>query len=195
MLKERQWLLPAWRLHLDSLFAGSRRHAPVADAGPNPRHPGTGPGPAGCLASGQRPPGGRRRSRRNPSRNPTPSSAAVQQVHKILDEQPIDAKGFREPISLAKFLAALEKQLPKGTLTLRIDAEAFGDKQQDKGTTRQDVEATLVSLQHLPGNRPITLRTALEEALEENQGKGRLPRCSRRSDRHDPGAGLVCLRL
>jgi len=91
---------------------------------------------------------------------------AVQKADKILDEQRVECKRFREAMSLAKFLAELQKQLPKGTLALRIDAEAFGDKGKD-GATRQEVEATAVSLKHLAGVESVSLRTALEEGVKK----------------------------
>jgi hypothetical protein len=84
---------------------------------------------------------------------PAAQSEAIGKIQKLLDEPLIDAGRFQKEMPLAKFLAALEAQLPKEKrISLRIDPEAFGNK-------LAEVAATPIRLP------PMPLRQALGAAI------------------------------
>lgn len=54
---------------------------------------------------------------------------ALRQIHAALLEDRIDTKGFEKDLPLSKFLAALQKDVPKGqAISFSIDKDAFGSK-------------------------------------------------------------------
>src|SRR5262245_5422332 len=80
----------------------------------------------------------------------------------ILADQRIDPKPFKEPMPLAKFLDAVEKQLPKDKrITLRIDGAAFGDK-------AKEVAATPIALPAWPARAQAALNLALATTTPES---------------------------
>ncbi|MBM3993934.1 MAG: hypothetical protein FJ303_07255 [Planctomycetes bacterium] len=82
---------------------------------------------------------------------------AARQTLVALADQTIDAKPFKEPMPLAKFLDAVQTQMPTDKrLTLRVDNLAYGD-------TVKDVLATPVSL--FPGQSRVSVMTALDRAI------------------------------
>jgi len=106
-----------------------------------------------------------------PQALPEPDGKLVEATRKtsgLLDEFRIDCKPFQKEMSLAKLLVALEQQIPKGTVKLRIDSDAFDDKKPPGRTTRKEIEATVV---RLPGAGTISLRTALRLAIQQMKGK------------------------
>ncbi len=97
---------------------------------------------------------------------PAPDKAAAKQIaaiRKILDEARIDTEPFQKEMPLTQFLKALEKRLPEGKkVSLRIDAEAFGDR-------FAAVAQTPVRLPPFP--RKMAVWTALRIALSKVEGK------------------------
>jgi hypothetical protein len=82
---------------------------------------------------------------------------AFQKIQILLDERLVETKQFQKEMPLAKFLEAVEKQLPKGKkMALRIDKEAFGDK-------LAEVAATPMKLPANP--KKTSLRRVLELAI------------------------------
>jgi len=89
--------------------------------------------------------------------NDIKQQAVLQRIQHLLDEQLVDTSSFKEEMPLGKFLAALEKQLPRAkTLALRIDEDAFGKK-------LDEVAATPMTLRAFPPK--ISLRRVLELAI------------------------------
>ncbi|MCI0684084.1 MAG: hypothetical protein L0Y71_18400 [Gemmataceae bacterium] len=68
---------------------------------------------------------------------------ASRNVQHVLNRQVIENKHFDETMPLSKFLAALESQIGKTKIALRIDKEAFGERY-------EEVAATPVSLPPYP---------------------------------------------
>jgi hypothetical protein len=61
---------------------------------------------------------------------------AIQHVRAILDEQFIETKDIQQEMPLVKYIAALEKLLPKDKqIALRMDKDSFGDKYAEVATT------------------------------------------------------------
>src|SRR5438067_10218399 len=82
---------------------------------------------------------------------------ALQRTQRLLDEELIESKHFRQEVPLAKFLTDLEARLPKEKkLSLRLDEDAFGGK-------AAEVAATPMLLPASPAK--TTLRAVLEIAL------------------------------
>ena len=86
------------------------------------------------------------------------SLKAIRQIHSLV-KQMIDSKPFQEPMPLAKFLEALEKQLPKNKkVAWRIDDKVFGNKQ-DKVATE------MIRLPPYP--KKMAFATALRIAISQ----------------------------
>ncbi|GEM_PF-6409739 len=61
---------------------------------------------------------------------------AIQRIQKLMFDQQIETNHFAEPMPLAKFLDALERQLPGDKkILVRIDQEAFGDNYAELAAT------------------------------------------------------------
>ncbi|MBI1831383.1 MAG: hypothetical protein HYR84_08035 [Planctomycetes bacterium] len=97
------------------------------------------------------------------AQNADTAQNTARQTLSLLADLTIDAKPFKEPMPLAKFLDAVEKQLPKDKrIALRIDNAAYGDKV-------KEVAATPVSL--FPGQTRVSVQTALERAIAKIKTK------------------------
>src|SRR5262249_718201 len=122
----------------------------------------------------------------------TPNLAEhIARLHKLLSTYDIDAAPFQQEMPLAKFLAELEKRLPKEMgLTIRLDRKAFGDGADAIAETNVDVP-----------KRPsrLSVRAALHAALSkvkprvdyrlgEGDGVITLPREAPRQHSHARGS-------
>jgi hypothetical protein len=88
---------------------------------------------------------------------------AFQKVSDLLEEQRIDTAPFQQGMSVAKFLALVEKQLPADKkVAIRLDRDAFGDK-------FAEVAATKITMPK--SSRKITLRSVLDRARSQVKAK------------------------
>jgi hypothetical protein len=89
--------------------------------------------------------------------------AAIQKIQHLLNERLIDGKSLQTEIPLAKFLQAVEKQLPKDKrIALRIDGDALGDK-------RAEVAAMPMAMPKV--SPKVSLRTVLEAVIAKSKIK------------------------
>ena len=98
-----------------------------------------------------------------PAPEPDKKQEAIQKIQKLLDTQLIETRHFQKEMPLAKFLDALEKQLPKDKkVALRIDKVAFGDK-------FAEVAAAPTRLHLQPTPQMMSLREILEWIINQGQ--------------------------